>query len=417
MLRFRIFRNAVLAASFLVGVASAQFNWSDTSVTTGDFSAVAWGNGIFVTSGDENGVFTSSDGILWTIHGRPSSYPIDCITWTGSLFIATALDDNTEDVFSSPDGASWTLKYSFSADGNTRISHMISTPTLIVAISDSCYAYTSPNGDTWTRHTVDSTISLTSIVWTGSQLIASGYTYPPSSGDTGKIFTSPDGIIWTLRWSKQSSFPSAFVCAGNKAIMDDGSGLQSSTDGITWTPIPLGNYIPFNFMSYVDSTLIGVSTSSSYNGSNFSEEIRINTSKDGQTWLNSFDSTSDNSYMLKDIAFSESRIVVVGNTGIILSTPRASNPIITTTPRLALGGVGISAVSSADKNLSLSVHGFKSGSSMNCRIFDMTGRCVKALGTTVSSRIELSVDGLAAGGYFLRAEANGIKADCPFVIE
>ncbi|HEX7642090.1 MAG TPA: DUF4214 domain-containing protein [Burkholderiaceae bacterium] len=160
-------------------------NWSATAQYTGLSNAtgalpalagVAWNSSQYVTIG--NGLFTSSDGNVWSVNSLTGNYT--AVASSGTLFVATGLG-----------GA----------------------------------LYSSPDGQTWTQHKVTSQ-DLYGITWSGKQFVAVG---------AGIIVTSPDGITWTARTSPTANHLYGVVWSGAKFVAVGDDAVVTSPDGVSWT--------------------------------------------------------------------------------------------------------------------------------------------------------------------------------------
>ena len=118
------------------------------------------------------------------------------MVWTGSQLVAAG-DSGT--VAISPDGRIWTKRSSGVTD---RFRSLAWTGSLVVALVNgtdvsTSSIVTSPDGIVWT--TSPQTFQLlTSITWTGGQLVAVGM--------FGSVVSSPEGIDWTNEYSESNDW-------------------------------------------------------------------------------------------------------------------------------------------------------------------------------------------------------------------
>ena len=57
-----------------------------------------------------------------------------------------------------------------------------------------------------------------------------------TGGDNGTILTSPDGKVWTERWSKAGSYLYGVAYGNNTFVVVGWAGqILTSPDGVTWT--------------------------------------------------------------------------------------------------------------------------------------------------------------------------------------
>lgn len=179
---------------------------------------------------------TSTDGINWSDRG-----PIDVgiilrsICWNGTVFCAvggaTNNSDATKEAYTTPDGITWTKH---TMPEVSAWSSVCWTGTQFVAVSgaksgggNTTNAATSPDGVTWSSQTLPSSAAWRSICWNGTILAAIG---------DGAAGSSPDGVTWTARTLAAVS-PFGLAWNGSVFCTIDGSTQDSYTspDGITWT--------------------------------------------------------------------------------------------------------------------------------------------------------------------------------------
>lgn len=300
--------NWVACGLSIIMTSTNGTTWNTHMATIGGNNSLFFGNGLYITCGNNCLLATSPDLITWTARtsavpnvtfnagaygastyvivgnnsttGRIQSSP-DGITWTNrtsnaganninhvifaagaiNLFVAIAAGGV---IVTSPDGATWTAQVSnLTAVNGTALAF---DGTTIVAVAASGKISSSTNGTTWTARTSNTTLGLTGVAHNGTIFCA--------VGSVSDVITSPDGITWT----KQTPiFPNAFLSLqwvtsdGTSFYASVGNVLYISTDAITWSPYPLWNTtISVNF---TNSLLIATTTAGSFT-----------TSTNGITW-------------------------------------------------------------------------------------------------------------------------------------
>jgi hypothetical protein len=217
-------------------------SWTTAYSAPGALNCIAWSGTIYVAC-TSNGFLTSPDGTTWTFRPDIAISTANAVLWTGSKFVAVA--GNT--VLTSPDGISWTaplvptpsttlldsIAWSgsryvaagpeglvISADAVTWTSAGVSAfwvawngKQFVAVAADNASpsnVYTSADGTTWTKHAVPFTFeggglipNLTplSIIWTGSQFLAQGCSATSSAAPVCDVFSSADGVVWTVSLS------------------------------------------------------------------------------------------------------------------------------------------------------------------------------------------------------------------------
>lgn len=180
---------------------------------------------------------------------------------------------------------------------------------LFVVVGASGSIATSTNGINWIRRASGTTEQLNSVVWTGSQFVI--------GGNTGVILTSPTGVTWTLRSLGGGLTNNLVTLSTNGSrIVAAGTGLFSSTDGISWTQHIGGVF--FQGSAYGQNQFVAVGGSA------------IRTSPDGVTWTTRTAPTSTN---LRCVEWSGSAWVALGTSGQVRTSPDA----ITWTTRTGQG--------------------------------------------------------------------------------
>ena len=184
--------------------------------------------------------------------------------------------------------------------------------------------WTSPDGETWTRVPHDPDVfgsggmdgsafgdwSMEAVTVGGPGLVAVGH-----DPDGPAVWTSPDGLTWTLVAPTQvqgdakmldvAAHGSGFVAIGSDAMFGGGApAVWTSPNGLTWTPVadrgfPASTGWPLRSVISVDSQLVAVGQ-------------YVWTSVDGVTWTQAEISGHGDMY---SVARTEDGLIAVGEYG------------------------------------------------------------------------------------------------------
>jgi hypothetical protein len=268
------------------------------------FSDVIWAQGRFTAVGGAE-VWTSQDGLTWnsqslsfTVYSSYYGNGLRRIVWTGSLYIAVGGDFEAV-IFTSPDGYAWTRRTATGAG----LRAVAWSGNLAVAVGEYKNILTSPNGVTWTDHSLDGvSFHLNDVVWTGSQFVLAG-----GQTDYGFISTSPDGIVWTGRtlsfWNLVS-----LLWTGSRLVAAPLSGgkLLTSLDGVAWTEsFPVGDLSPKRLAKAGNEYFM------------LGEDGLLQTSQDGLTWVSKNGGVRKS---LSSVVWTGTQAVIVGDSGLILTS-------------------------------------------------------------------------------------------------
>ncbi|NIM17526.1 MAG: hypothetical protein GTO45_36395 [Candidatus Aminicenantes bacterium] len=214
--------------------------------TTNQFSVIyEAADSQFVVVGDREYIATSSNGINWVQRKFNLSKPaLWGIASDGTTYVAVG-DKGT--VFTSTDGATWTQRNS----GTTaRLFDVVYGEERFVAVAINGFYSSSDSGVTWQNH--GSATGLISVTYGNGTFVA--------GGKNGVIYTSDNGINWTKRSTGVINYfwdlafipsSSLFVGVGNRGTRSTCM-IITSPNGISWTWRE----------SYVPSELLGVGVSS-----------------------------------------------------------------------------------------------------------------------------------------------------------
>lgn len=240
-------------------------------------------NGISIAVGDLATINTSLDGILWTREVVPASHTNTVLLGVGgttNLLLAVGNDGN---VLASQAGSV-----------EVTVTNQVDDTTVITNITVQTL------GVVWTNLPPFTSVSLQGIDASEDLFLV--------SGDTGTIFTSPDGTNWIERTTPTTEFlssiaigPSGCVSVGANGIL-----LHAGTDGESWTAIPQGTADWIYRVRWLENQFVAVGQ----NGF-------LRTSPDGSTWTTR---SSGTTRWLTDVTFADGQWFVSGYQGTLLTS-------------------------------------------------------------------------------------------------
>ncbi len=151
-------------------------------------------------------------GVRWTIRSSAADNDWQSVTWGGPAgsekFVAVAATGNGNQVMTSRDGLTWTLR---STPADSTIPRFWSSVTwggpagsekfVAVAALGSDPVMTSRDGLTWTRQTSAPTDNdWYSVTW-GGPAGSEKFVAVATTGTGNRVMTSPDGVTWTIQTS------------------------------------------------------------------------------------------------------------------------------------------------------------------------------------------------------------------------
>ena len=193
----------------------------------GGLKGAVWSGSQFVAIGSYGVVYTSPDGVQWTLRStNEPTFHLNDVLWTGAEYVAGGIV----------------------VVGSNQNGFPIYSPMFL----------TSADGITWARRTAtwdgqsivtgDATTQVTSIAWSGTSFVA--------IMGLG-IYSSNDGIAWIYRGD---AGPARVVWSNNQFLLasqQDGT-LKNSPDGVTWqTKLTLGSSYDLNDIAYSGSKFAG----------------------------------------------------------------------------------------------------------------------------------------------------------------
>jgi hypothetical protein len=268
----------LLASGISIGRAIDSYKWNNLSFyIDNNWTSVCFG-GItgqeqFVAvadSGVNNRVMTSTNGINWMVRQSAADYKWSCVCWGGipgqEKFVAVAssyipsTSGSNNRVMTSADGITWTLRTT-PADNEWNSICWSSNLSLFVAIASSGTGnrvMTSADGITWFSQISAADYNWTSVCYGG----ISGqekFVAVASSGIGNRVMTSTDGITWILQNSAADNNWTSICWTGlNKFVAVANSGMinriMTSLDGITWVAYNSPNNMDWNEVIWVSGS-------------------------------------------------------------------------------------------------------------------------------------------------------------------
>lgn len=285
-----------------------------TLPATQSWSAVAFGNGVFVAVNKDASTAAASsvDGITWTARTIPTGAYYSVI-YAAGLFVAVG----NAVCATSPDGITWTARtmagaMSSLAYGNGLFVAMSGYP--FAGSNDATY-YTSPDGITWTARTMPAAYAYSAISFAGDRFVASAYLL--SGGGTTNGYESLDGINWNA-WTPPIASPESmvefkgrlYIQGGSNALVFD-PGAQSLYNGSAllrpgWMPAYAEHTATAFQFAKAGEWLFAIPTT----GSNL-----IAATLDGVAWRPLFRLTTSSTSLnpLTKIAYGNNALVILAN--------------------------------------------------------------------------------------------------------
>ena len=261
---------------------------------------LAWNTSVFCGIGS-GFLITSHDGLNWTLIGTPN---IAAIAWNGSVYCALASPSSL--CYTSPDGVTWT-QHSLPVFGTWTTIYWTGTVFITIPSGTQTF-YTSPDGVTWTA-----VGTIPGLVWTGSSLCGNDSIICTMVNNFNYIVTSIDG---GATWTKAATLPLIsspwYTLVWNDsifcALLYNTNAAITSPDGINWTQRKLPVSGGWQKLAWNGNIFCGLLLSGS----------TVITSSDGINW------TATNSLpnlTWRTLSWNGGVFVLVSSSGILLTSP------------------------------------------------------------------------------------------------
>ncbi len=205
-------------------------NWvtTDMGLTGASLGDIGSDGAQFVVVGGADGVYTSPDGLAWTLQPGTSLVRGPNITWDGNQFVV----GGSGAVYTSQDGVTWTGQNPLPVPGGAWVGSLSAVGGQYIALGSNGLIFHTADLATWTLLTSGDFTGLQDVTWGDNLFVA--------VGNNKTVRTSPDGISWTTRASNNPDWALFGVAwgAGRYVAVGAGDSNQAliSTDGVTWTP-------------------------------------------------------------------------------------------------------------------------------------------------------------------------------------
>lgn len=262
---------------------------------------IAYNNGVYIAISNATlYVVRSTDGETWTqvTNIGNSATPTRIVACNGYFYL---LCPNA--FYRSTDGVTWTATTAFSTNQNT-FKGLAYGNGVFVAVcrnhqANSYGVYTSTDGVNWTYASVGGGNQINDVAFGAGKfvIVVNGN---ESGQVTNVTYRSTNGIAWTAGTLHSNMQAIRVVYDGTRFVTAYGDTVQTSTDGITWSKLPV---MPFNnFVTFVATpSLIALGSAN--------RNVIIFTTNNGSTWTEITYSQSGLSAEVSAFAYGGDRFV------------------------------------------------------------------------------------------------------------
>jgi hypothetical protein len=196
--------------------------------TTKALYSIAFGGGKFVAAGNGGTVLTSTNGSSWSPQDSGTQAHLYSIAYDGARFVTTG---GGGAILSSSDGTNWTPKNTESITQWRSVGFGNGATVVVGYRTESPFSYTrsaaSTTLNTWEFRDTGPLLYLSGLTFGGGKFVACGY--------GGIIQTSTNGIDWTPDIHPVNAWLNAVAFAGGTYVAVGESGvIISSADAVDW---------------------------------------------------------------------------------------------------------------------------------------------------------------------------------------
>ena len=275
-------RTGMIVEGFKTNAAPYAWSTHTDSIRNWLFD-LTFTNGLFITVGDLGSVFSSPNGIDWTLELTPTAL-------TNTVFLGLAGNTNLLVGVGSGGG----LMFSTNSSVTVTVTNTVGTNVVVTNQTVSTYGVTWTNVPAFTTNDLQAACTFSNLF-----VIAGG---------NGSIFTSANAINWTARTSPTNTYLSGGAAyPGGVVLVGDGGTILNSANAVTWTQSVSGTTNWIYRVRYLGGLLVAVGQ----NGT-------ILTSTNGLNWASR---TSGTTNWLNDVSLvqdTNQNFYIVGNQGTVL---------------------------------------------------------------------------------------------------
>lgn len=280
------------------------------------WNSVTYGNGLFVAvaSSGTNRVMTSPDGITWTQRFSALNFngttelPLLSVAYGNNIFVAVGWGTGYTETMSSPNGIAWTAR-SIPYPNYQDNSSVVYGNGRFVAVAwgsatgGTTLIISSTNGTTWSHATGNFSFPSYTDIW---HTVTYGDGLFVTVGASGQLATSPDGINWTQQPNIANQYWRSVTYGNGLFVAVSSTGttrIITSPDGIYWTPRPSrGDSLSLWSVTYGGGWFVATTTGN-----------QVLISHDGINWR--LRPAAGAAWAWSNITYGQDKFVAVANSG------------------------------------------------------------------------------------------------------
>lgn len=228
----------------MVLTSTNGYDWQASLTNLEDqLSAVAYGNGLWVVTGDNGGIFTSSDALNWTNNSLPpTSHDLRNLVYGNGHFIAFA--DSRDLIYYSTNGVDWETN---EAPMASQVASAGFVNGRFMAVGNNGAILFSDDGLDWSVMNTSTNILLNALAFGKGRYVVGGSTLGFSMGGTNWTFQPAPMSVHNIQFMDDW-----FVAVGGNY------GMLVSRDGVRWESAddPALNSDALNALAYGNGVVV-----------------------------------------------------------------------------------------------------------------------------------------------------------------